>query len=120
MFLDHEKAFNCITREAMRDALRELEVSAKLINVMKSTYQYSYSGVVGSDRMFEAGTSVRHGCVLSPVFNLVHEHVSCRDVRTFRGHSILHMQMKLHWLQISKKDYNRLCRNEMSRLKGMV
>lgn len=63
--------------ESMVEALWELQVSAKLINTIKSTW-YSNKEVIGFDRMFETGQ-----CIITTVFYFEHDQVSCRDERMF-------------------------------------
>lgn len=103
-----KKAFDCIPRKNMWEALREAEVSTKLISVM-NTHQHSCGGVVGPGRMCVAGTGVRQAGVLSPLIFTFYKNEFLAELRkrSEAEQNILHMHVMSHGSHIPKKEYNR-------------
>nr|KAG5708190.1 hypothetical protein BaRGS_021124 [Batillaria attramentaria] len=74
-FIDYEKAFDSVDREALWKLLRHYGVPGKIISLIRCTYQdmscrIAHAGQ--SSESFEVKTGVRQGCLLSPfLFPLV-------------------------------------------------
>nr|KAG5688191.1 hypothetical protein BaRGS_027786 [Batillaria attramentaria] len=74
-FIDYEKAFDSVNREALWKLLRHYGVPGKIISLIRCTYQdmscrIAHAGQ--SSESFEVKTGVRQGCLLSPfLFPLV-------------------------------------------------
>ena len=73
-FIDFEKAFDCVDRQAIWDILRHYGVPDKIISVIRRLYEGFACQVIHSGRLsedFEISTGVRQGCMLSPLLFLV-------------------------------------------------
>nr|KAG5687737.1 hypothetical protein BaRGS_028399 [Batillaria attramentaria] len=74
-FIDYEKAFDSVDREALWKLLRHYGVPGKIISLIRCTYQdmscrIAHAGQ--SSESFKVKTGVRQGCLLSPfLFPLV-------------------------------------------------
>jgi len=74
LFVDFEKAFDSLDREAMWRILRHYCIPNKIINVLKVQYQGFTCQVLHGGTMtehIEVKTGVRQGCLLSPLLFLV-------------------------------------------------
>ena len=68
-FIDLEKAYNMVTREALRQVLRMYYVGCKLLGGVKSVHVHSLAcvRVKGSEsERFRIDSGVRQGCIMSP------------------------------------------------------
>ena len=73
-FIDFEKAYDRVNREALWQVLKMYDVGGKLLSTIKSMYVDS-SGCVsvkgGESEWFRIDSEVRHGCIMSPwLFNI--------------------------------------------------
>nr|KAG5696075.1 hypothetical protein BaRGS_017187 [Batillaria attramentaria] len=73
-FIDYEKAFDSVDREALWKLLRHYGVPGKIISLIQCTYQdmscrISHAGQLSES--FEVKTGVRQGCLLSPFLFLL-------------------------------------------------
>nr|KAG5689303.1 hypothetical protein BaRGS_022027 [Batillaria attramentaria] len=73
-FIDYEKAFDSVDREALWKLLRHYGVPGKIISLIQCTYQdmscrIAYAGQLSES--FEVKTGVRQGCLLSPFLFLL-------------------------------------------------
>ena len=74
LFVDFEKAFDSLDREAMWRILRHYGIPNKIINMLKVQYQGFTCQVLHGGTMtepIEVKTGVRQGCLLSPLLFLV-------------------------------------------------
>ena len=72
-FIDFEKAFDSLDREALWELMRHYGIPEKFISLIKNTYDGNKGEVLHGGRLsqpFEIGTGVRQGCLLSP-FNFL-------------------------------------------------
>ena len=73
-FIDFEKAFDSVDRQAICDILRHYSVPDKIISVIRRLYEGFACQVIHSGRLledFDISTGVRQGCMLSPLLFLV-------------------------------------------------
>lgn len=88
-FVDFERAFDSVTREAMWSALKSFGVPQKIINLIKSMYngyqcQVLHEGQLSDPFKVEIGT--RQGCLLSPlIFLLVLDKIMAEVTKIRRG-----------------------------------
>ncbi|KAI5729125.1 hypothetical protein M8J77_025799 [Diaphorina citri] len=88
-FVDFERAFDSISREAMWNALKSFGVPQKITNLIKSMYngyqcQVLHEGQLSGPFNVEIGT--RQGCLLSPlIFLLVLDKIMTKVTRIKRG-----------------------------------
>nr|KAG5686179.1 hypothetical protein BaRGS_018955 [Batillaria attramentaria] len=73
-FIDYEKAFDSVDREALWKLLRHYGVPGKIISLIQCTYQdmscrTAHAGQLSES--FEVKTGVRQGCLLSPFLFLL-------------------------------------------------
>jgi hypothetical protein len=74
VFIDFEKAFDSVNREAMWKEVKRYRVPKQLVDLIKETYRRYICRVVHKDCVsepFPVGAGVRHGCILSPLMFLV-------------------------------------------------
>ena len=74
LFVDFEKAFDSVDREAMLRILRHYGIPDKIINMLKVQYRGFTCQVLHGGTMtepIEVKTGVRQGCLLSPLLFLV-------------------------------------------------
>lgn len=72
-FIDFEKEFDSLDHEAMWRVLRSFGVQAKLINIIKETYNDYVCQVIHKGKLsnpLQVNTGVRQGCLLSPIIFL--------------------------------------------------
>nr|KAG5697989.1 hypothetical protein BaRGS_005807 [Batillaria attramentaria] len=68
-FIDYEKAFDSVDREALWKLLRHYGVPGKIISLIQCTYQDMSCRIAHAGQLsesFEVKTGVRQGCLLSP------------------------------------------------------
>ena len=68
-FIDLEKGYDWVNREALWQVLRKYDVGGKLFSGIKSMYVNSLACVRvkgGENECFRINSGVRHGCVMSP------------------------------------------------------
>uniref|UniRef100_A0A8D9EGU9 Craniofacial development protein 2 n=1 Tax=Cacopsylla melanoneura TaxID=428564 RepID=A0A8D9EGU9_9HEMI len=88
-FVDFERAFDSVSREAMWKALKDFGVPRKIINLIKSMYngykcQVLHEGQLSDPFNVEIGT--RQGCLLSPlIFLLVLDRIMTKVTKIKRG-----------------------------------
>nr|KAG5686382.1 hypothetical protein BaRGS_018690 [Batillaria attramentaria] len=73
-FIDYEKAFDSVDREALWKLLRHYGVSGKIISLIQCTYQDMSCRIAHAGQLsesFEVKTGVRQGCLLSPFLFLL-------------------------------------------------
>ena len=73
-FIDLEKAYDMVNREALWQVLRMYDVGVKLVSGIKSMYvdsSASFRVKGGESVWFRIDSGVRHGCIMSPwLFNV--------------------------------------------------
>ena len=73
-FIDLEKAYDRVKREALWQMVRMYDVGGKLLNGIKSTYVDSSACVRvkgGASERFRIDSGMRQGCIMSPrLFNV--------------------------------------------------
>ena len=73
-FIDFEKAFDSVWRDALLYKLLKAGIHGKMFNIIKSMYEETYYSVRCQDGLtafFKSTTGLRQGCNLSPIlFNL--------------------------------------------------
>nr|KAG5709927.1 hypothetical protein BaRGS_029969 [Batillaria attramentaria] len=73
-FIDYEKAFDSVDREALWKLLRHYGVPGKIISLIQCTYQDMSCRIAHAGQLsesFEVKTGVRQGCLLSPFLFLL-------------------------------------------------
>ena len=73
-FVDFEKAFDSISREAIWTIMRHYGIPAKIINLIKNMYENFTCQVVHKGKLseeFHVTTGVKQGCLLSPLLFLL-------------------------------------------------
>nr|KAG5711268.1 hypothetical protein BaRGS_005965 [Batillaria attramentaria] len=73
-FIDYEKAFDSVDREALWKLLRHYGVPGKIISLTQCTYQDMSCRIAHAGQLsesFEVKTGVRQGCLLSPFLFLL-------------------------------------------------
>lgn len=73
-FIDFEKAFDSVDRERLWKRMAHYGIPAKIINIIRSTYQGTRCQVLHEgciSEAFEVRTGVRQGCLLSPFLFLL-------------------------------------------------
>nr|KAG5701564.1 hypothetical protein BaRGS_024814 [Batillaria attramentaria] len=73
-FIDYEKAFDSVDREALWKLLRHYGVPGKIISLIRCTYQDMSCRIAHAGQLsesFEVKTGVRQGCLLSPFLFLL-------------------------------------------------
>nr|KAG5690467.1 hypothetical protein BaRGS_016467 [Batillaria attramentaria] len=73
-FIDYEKAFDSVDREALWKLLRHYGVPGKLISLIQCTYKDMSCRIAHAGQLsesFEVKTGVRQGCLLSPFLFLL-------------------------------------------------
>nr|KAG5705129.1 hypothetical protein BaRGS_030846 [Batillaria attramentaria] len=68
-FVDYEKAFDSVDRETLWKLLRHYGVPAKLVNLIKNSYDGMTCRIIHGGQLtdsFHVKTGVRQGCLLSP------------------------------------------------------
>nr|KAG5710144.1 hypothetical protein BaRGS_006663 [Batillaria attramentaria] len=73
-FIDYEKAFDSVDREALWKLLRHYGVPGKIISLIQCTYQDRSCRIAHAGQLsesFEVKTGVRQGCLLSPFLFLL-------------------------------------------------
>nr|KAG5686528.1 hypothetical protein BaRGS_012209 [Batillaria attramentaria] len=73
-FIDYEKAFDSVDREALWRLLRHYAVPGKIISLIRCTYQDMSCRIAHAGQLpesFEVKTGVRQGCLLSPFLFLL-------------------------------------------------
>nr|KAG5700724.1 hypothetical protein BaRGS_029089 [Batillaria attramentaria] len=73
-FIDYEKAFDSVDREALWKLLRHYGVPGKIISLIQCTYQDMSCRIAHAGQLsesFEVKTEVRQGCLLSPFLFLL-------------------------------------------------
>ena len=82
-FMDLEKAYEKVNREALWQVLRMYDVDGKLLNGIKSMYVNSLACVRvkgGESHCFRINSSVRQGCIMSTwLFNVYMDGVENGD-----------------------------------------
>ena len=84
IFVDLEKAFDRVPREAIVWTLRKQNVPERLITLILALYVNSRSKVkalAGTSEEFEIGVGVHQGCALSPLLFVVVMQEVMKDVR---------------------------------------
>ncbi|CAH2319297.1 Hypothetical predicted protein [Pelobates cultripes] len=73
-FIDYEKAFHSVDQEVLRKLLQHNGIPAKVLNLIKSSYEGMTSRVIHRGQLtnsFHVKTGVRQGCLLSPFLSLI-------------------------------------------------
>uniref|UniRef100_A0A8D9ADY8 Craniofacial development protein 2 n=1 Tax=Cacopsylla melanoneura TaxID=428564 RepID=A0A8D9ADY8_9HEMI len=73
-FIDFEKAFDSIQRTVIWKVLKDYGVPAKLVNIVKETYDEYECQVIHQNKLtdpFPVQTGVKQGCLLSPILFLM-------------------------------------------------
>ena len=73
-FIDYEKAFDSVDREAIWKLLRHYGVPLKMVNIIKSSYQGFKCMIIHGCKLresLEVKTGVKQGCLLSPFLFLL-------------------------------------------------
>uniref|UniRef100_A0A8D8XXM4 Craniofacial development protein 2 n=1 Tax=Cacopsylla melanoneura TaxID=428564 RepID=A0A8D8XXM4_9HEMI len=88
-FVDFEKAFDSLSRDAIWKALHKFKIPQKLINIIKATYDNYSCRVIHEGKVsdpFQVQTGVKQGCQISPIiFLMVLDGVMRRVITTPRG-----------------------------------
>ena len=74
IFMDFEKAFDSIHRDCICTVLRNRAVPEKIICIIRATYEDAKCRVLHKNKLtgpFDVQSSVRQGCILSPVLFLI-------------------------------------------------
>jgi len=74
VFVNFEKAFDLVNREAMWKEVKRCGVLKQIVNLIKETYREYVCRVVHEDCVsepFPVRAGVRQGCILSPLMFLV-------------------------------------------------
>nr|KAG5702936.1 hypothetical protein BaRGS_034709 [Batillaria attramentaria] len=103
-FIDYEKAFDSVDREALWKLLRHYGVPGKIISLIRCTYQdmscrFAHAGQLSES--FEVKTGVRQGCLLFPFLFLLVIDWIMRTTTTGRKNGI---QWTL-WTQLDDLDF---------------
>ena len=79
MFIDYNKAFDCINHDLMWKTLMEMGIPKHLIQLLKGLYENQIAVIrteFGDTDNFKIKKGVRQGCILSPfLFNLYAERI---------------------------------------------
>nr|KAG5701747.1 hypothetical protein BaRGS_004349 [Batillaria attramentaria] len=73
-FVDFEKAFDSVDREAIWKLMQHYGIPSKLINIIQQLYEDSTCQIIHNGKLtnpFPVKTGVRQGCILSPTIFLV-------------------------------------------------
>ena len=87
-FIDLEKTYDKVNREALRQVLRMYDVGGKLLGGIKSMYvdRLAYVRVKGGvSEQFRIDSGMRHGCIMSPWLFDVYMDVVMREVKMGMG-----------------------------------
>jgi hypothetical protein len=93
VFIEFEKAFDTINREAMWKVVKRYGVPTQIVNLIQGTYRGYACRVVHEGRVSEpisVQTGVRQGCILSPAVFLIVTDAVMRNVNRDRRRGI-------HW-----------------------
>nr|KAG5690470.1 hypothetical protein BaRGS_016470 [Batillaria attramentaria] len=96
-FIDYEKAFDSVDREALWKLLRHYGVPGKLISLIQCTYKDMSCRIAHAGQLsesFEVKTGVRQGCLLSPFLFLLVIDWIMKTTTTGRKNGIHHSQMQ--------------------------
>ena len=103
-FIDYEKAFDSVDREALWKLLRHYGVPEKIIALIRCTYQDMSCKIAHASQLsesFEVKTGVRQGCLLSPFLFLLVIDWIIKTTKTGRNNGI---QWTL-WTQLDDLDF---------------
>ena len=91
-FVDQEKAFDKVDRQQFWKILSKYGVPQHLINLCRSSYtgsQYAVKTSVGLSDKFHIHSSVRQGCVLSPLLFITYIDCICKIANTNEEDNLL-------------------------------
>ena len=81
-FIDLEKAYDRVNREALWQELRMYDVGRKLFNGIKSMYVYGLLCIrVKRGERFRIDSGVRQGCIMSPWLFNVYMDAAMKEVK---------------------------------------
>ena len=87
-FIDLEKVYDMVSREALWELLRMYHMGGKLLNVIKSMYVNSLGNVRvkgGESQCFRINSGVRQGCIMSPWLFTVYMAAVMEEVKMEMG-----------------------------------